>query len=518
MPISRRFLLAAGPGLLLWGCTPPGDELPTPTVKGSASIPTAAIADSDPAVIAAAASLVRAGLPKQRKPVATLKIKDGSSLNGGRIHLWEVRSTAESCILTWAITYPGKAGSTNTALHERFIPTLRVGDTVIRASQSLPNNQAWRHIVTPQNKRATKAVAGFALYAPLGDDVTKVTVGADASGQTAKLTVKRGAAKHPTGTAEIPILGRALALDRALPNNKTAMIITVHGVRRLPRATAVYYSLAFPEGVKPIDPGQWGGQDSILRQSTRPTTSMLANTHLVDHTAMQGYSTILDNGLPLGPDLSLLQVRVIDKHTAGVAWSLLPTIPSTTREVDLIIGGHYFQSIPVEEGPMTPISPEDYVPLGAGWPAITADDPAEVNKLGHGEYAATIRDNASAKGITKTGDGNLDLDANVLFKSGTATLTSKAAGLLERASTQIEAMGKPGQLTVTGFTDSRGSAVSNRTRSEAQASAVAEALKKYLPPSYSSRIVGVGESEPIASNDSARGRARNRRISITLPN
>lgn len=515
MPITRRALIAIGTGMLCAGCSPAPDETTTSTPTRSISSPLPTLASADPAAIASAVALVRADLPKQGKPVATLKIRDDSPLNGGLIHLWDVRTTATSCVLTWAITYPSGASSTTVALDERFIPTIRVGKTVIRASQSLPDTQTWKNIATPQAAKATKALAGFALYAPLDDAVTAVTIGADASKDTARLKVKRGGASHPSGTSAIPILGRTLTLDRAHPGNKSPMIITVHGVRRLPRATALYFSLAFPEGTKTIDPAQWGGSDTIFRQSAAASTNMLSNTHLVDHANLQGYSTILDNGQPLGSDLSLLQSKVITKRSAGVAWSLLPSLPVGTKEVDVIIGGSYFLSVPVEDGPMTPVSTEDYIALGAGWPTIIADDPAEVNRLGHGEYTATIRDNATTRTITATGGSNLDLDANVLFKGKSATLTGKAPAVFTVAAKSIRASGKSGQLTITGHTDSKGSASDNLALSEARAAAVAEALRKYLPSTYGYRIVGSGEQQPIATQRTAAGRARNNRISIS---
>ncbi len=74
------------------------------------------------------------------------------------------------------------------------------------------------------------------------------------------------------------------------------------------------------------------------------------------------------------------------------------------------------------------------------------------------------------------------------------------------------------QVFIVGHTDSRGSEAYNQTLSEKRAALVAD----YLVTQYDidkSRIVeeGRGELEPIASNDTEEGRAKNRRVSIFIP-
>jgi OOP family OmpA-OmpF porin len=71
-------------------------------------------------------------------------------------------------------------------------------------------------------------------------------------------------------------------------------------------------------------------------------------------------------------------------------------------------------------------------------------------------------------------------------------------------------------LTITGHTDARGDADANQRLSEARAVAVGQFLiaNGVAPSRISTR--GVGEAEPIADNNTAAGRARNRRIEMTL--
>jgi len=69
---------------------------------------------------------------------------------------------------------------------------------------------------------------------------------------------------------------------------------------------------------------------------------------------------------------------------------------------------------------------------------------------------------------------------------------------------------------IVGYTDSRGSADYNQKLSERRANAVMQALiEKGVNPSQLT-AVGMGEADPIASNDTAAGRAQNRRIEAEL--
>jgi len=72
-------------------------------------------------------------------------------------------------------------------------------------------------------------------------------------------------------------------------------------------------------------------------------------------------------------------------------------------------------------------------------------------------------------------------------------------------------------IRIEGHTDSQGNPNANRALSQRRAIAIREYLLSHLPIS-SSRVAatGFGEDRPIARNDTEEGRARNRRIEITL--
>lgn len=72
----------------------------------------------------------------------------------------------------------------------------------------------------------------------------------------------------------------------------------------------------------------------------------------------------------------------------------------------------------------------------------------------------------------------------------------------------------PGQLTVEGHTDNRGSDEMNKVLSQARADSVLAALASLGVEADRLASIGYGEQHPIADNDTAAGRAANRRISI----
>ena len=72
-------------------------------------------------------------------------------------------------------------------------------------------------------------------------------------------------------------------------------------------------------------------------------------------------------------------------------------------------------------------------------------------------------------------------------------------------------------IAVEGHTDSLGSDSANLALSRARAEAVAAFLTDELGvASYRVRAMGFGETRPIANNETAQGRARNRRIDVRI--
>jgi len=105
--------------------------------------------------------------------------------------------------------------------------------------------------------------------------------------------------------------------------------------------------------------------------------------------------------------------------------------------------------------------------------------------------------------------------SGVLFESGGDQL-SKPAEL--RLDTVVRALGaypdRP--ITIEGYTDSQGSDATNQQLSQRRADAVRAYLEQHGVEPGRVRSVGKGEANPVASNDTAEGRATNRRVEIIV--
>lgn len=107
----------------------------------------------------------------------------------------------------------------------------------------------------------------------------------------------------------------------------------------------------------------------------------------------------------------------------------------------------------------------------------------------------------------------------VNFNSGKATLTPESSRPLNDVG-DILARWPELRIQIAGYTDSDGNAAANLALSRARAQAVLTYLLRKFPELDPSRfsVVGYGESNPIASNDTELGRARNRRVEFKVLN
>lgn len=100
-----------------------------------------------------------------------------------------------------------------------------------------------------------------------------------------------------------------------------------------------------------------------------------------------------------------------------------------------------------------------------------------------------------------------DTDSAQLTDSGQSIMTSLFGALAEYK-------GITG-IMVTGHTDSRGSDEHNQALSEQRAQAVAAEIGAKYPDAQID-VKGMGETTPVASNDTAEGRQLNRRVEIDV--
>ena len=105
-------------------------------------------------------------------------------------------------------------------------------------------------------------------------------------------------------------------------------------------------------------------------------------------------------------------------------------------------------------------------------------------------------------------------NASIRFQTSSAVIDAGNEALLNELADLASRC--PGNLTVQGHTDSRGDAAGNRALSLARATAVRDALAARGIELDRLVAEGLGESQPIAENDTSTGRAKNRRIAIII--
>ena len=104
---------------------------------------------------------------------------------------------------------------------------------------------------------------------------------------------------------------------------------------------------------------------------------------------------------------------------------------------------------------------------------------------------------------------------DMLFKVGKADLNARGQSAVAELATYLK--NNPDRnVTVIGHTDSTGSAKFNNKLSRERAEAVKTALVSDGIPGERIATTGRGESEPIASNGTAQGRQKNRRVVVDL--
>lgn len=107
--------------------------------------------------------------------------------------------------------------------------------------------------------------------------------------------------------------------------------------------------------------------------------------------------------------------------------------------------------------------------------------------------------------------GDVIRDDPIDFDKGSAVITSESGQVLDKlAATLHRCTGDV--IEIGGHTDSDGSEDLNQRLSQARAEAVVSGLRRRSVPLDWLKARGYGEAEPIASNETEEGRARNRRI------
>jgi outer membrane protein OmpA-like peptidoglycan-associated protein len=144
---------------------------------------------------------------------------------------------------------------------------------------------------------------------------------------------------------------------------------------------------------------------------------------------------------------------------------------------------------------------------------LCANTPAgrEVNEKGCPTEASPIERELAETGMIRTSE--------IHFETGSAEIDRASRSILEEIGRTLIQY-PDARIEISGHTDSQGSEADNLSLSARRAQAVLAHLRSLFievrPERYS--VQGYGESQPVAPNDSAEGRAKNRRVEFKILN
>lgn len=132
--------------------------------------------------------------------------------------------------------------------------------------------------------------------------------------------------------------------------------------------------------------------------------------------------------------------------------------------------------------------------------------------------AAALRKQLRSTGVKVTRQGNditLIMPGNITFAVDSYKLNSQFKDVLQSVAKVVKHYDKTVLLTA-GYTDSTGSSQYNQLLSQQRAQSVADYLVNRDVDARRLVTHGFGESHPIATNDTATGRQKNRRVELSL--
>jgi outer membrane protein OmpA-like peptidoglycan-associated protein len=129
-----------------------------------------------------------------------------------------------------------------------------------------------------------------------------------------------------------------------------------------------------------------------------------------------------------------------------------------------------------------------------------------------------LREELQGSGVSVTRAGNeiiLNMPGNITFQTNSSDLNPQFFGVLDSVAQVLKEYDKT-VIEVVGHTDSTGAADYNQALSERRAATVATYVNSRGIDRQRILAFGRGLKQPIADNSTADGRARNRRVELTL--
>ena len=157
--------------------------------------------------------------------------------------------------------------------------------------------------------------------------------------------------------------------------------------------------------------------------------------------------------------------------------------------------------------------------LAAGLAIATSASAAEYLADSQGENVRNNYDECweVSYGLPNCGEEVITLSGDALFDFNKSTIRPDAAATLDQiAADKLSTPGSYSSIEIVGHTDSVGSDAYNQGLSERRADSVASYLASKGLDRSKMTTSGMGESQPVATNETAEGRQQNRRVVITI--
>ena len=206
-------------------------------------------------------------------------------------------------------------------------------------------------------------------------------------------------------------------------------------------------------------------------------------------------------------------------------------IKTTTRLLTLVIVGALSSSCATQRGSDTAIGAGVGAASGAAIGAIfgggkgaaigAASGAAVGGVTGYNWQGIRNKLSGATKGtgteITEQPDGSLKMNipSSVTFDTNSYAIKPSFSTVLQQVAQTLN-QNQEVSVRIVGHTDSTGQASSNQTLSVNRAQSVLNVLAQNGVAYQRLSAVGVGSSQPVASNSTEAGRAQNRRVEIYL--
>ena len=162
----------------------------------------------------------------------------------------------------------------------------------------------------------------------------------------------------------------------------------------------------------------------------------------------------------------------------------------------------------------SPADPRKHAVMRAGVEAVAPESVGDYMD----QQEATFRQQLAGTEVAVTRVGEtiiLSMPGSATFASGSSSVDSKFIPVLDSVVVVLDEFNQT-YVDIIGHTDSKGSKEYNQRLSEKRAHSVATYFESREVMTERVMADGAGEADPIAPNDTSKGRAMNRRVEIKL--